>query len=420
MKFFFGIFVSAVCIFSLITPAHSVDVRVCARSCSDGSTYTKCVEVDGLLSQDCHEAIHCPKPLYDEGWAYEFKRGVSFETESECQNALNRMKKDPNLPVIVPEKWKAPAFRRNLNSKQQAIKEAMDWHDEFLLYSPEERLALGQRILSANKRIRAEDYSEQDTRDIARMMFEFVHQVRERTNKTGVYTNSKCAGCSLIVQSIEEKLTSKGCSAISDVISSTLCGATGPALESFCSILLGATEFDAMVSTICESALSKVVDGMGIRDKANLLCSTLTCTNQPTTVSKKSEITGKCDLVGSGDNARATNQRCDELIAICDMAEKGFCVADTIKEFKESVSGGFVEASIKTLADIVTGKTPAAVQSVRDLAVKCTGVKCGGGGDDDDDDDDGSKHVFGSATMDKPFLFAILLVIGVISLVTYF
>jgi len=359
-------------------------IKICGRLCSDGSTYTQCVDTYGSASfGDCHEAVHCPPPLQDSGWSYDLgeDENLRFSEMEPCQNTLNRMMKDPNLPVIVEAEYKPVEIRRALSKEEQAIRDAMEWHHDFSLYSKEEQLSLGQRILAGNKRTRDMIVTEEETREIGRRMFEFVASVRAYTNRSGVYTNSKCAGCSLIVQSIQNKLTSSVCSSISGVVKSTICAATTPVLQSFCNILMDAVEFETLVSTLCENAFSSAIQATNLRERANLLCSSLTCTNQPDVIQSENDITGQCKQVTVGSSERSLNERCDELIAICDMAEKGFCVAGTIKELNEQTSS-FVDCAIDTVASLVLGQTPPVAESVQKLATECMEATCGGGGGD--------------------------------------
>ena len=232
-------------------------------------------------------------------------------------------------------------------------------------------------------------------------MFSFVKNVKENTNKTGVYTNSKCAGCSLIVQSIEEKLTDSMCGYLSDTLRTVVCN-SNPVLEMFCSGLLDGS-LDAvqqMIEEICYSALDGFAEVSGIRERANHICSSLTCTIPPSDVTTDDDITGSCNAVKVGsddDSLRELNERCDELIRICDMAEKGFCIADTIKEIKDEASGDFIDASLKTLQNIACGEMPPVAESVKKLATECSKVKCGG--------------VLASASVTNPLAFVGMIVV---------
>jgi len=353
-------------------------VKICARLCSDGSTYTECIDTYGSASQaDCHERISCPSPLTNVGWAYDLgeSENLRFKELSQCQANLNNMRSKPNLPAIVDKKYEPKSF--SLKKAQGPVGEAMQWHPEYDQYSEEEKVMLGRRIVAGNIRTRDMVYTDEEVREIGRRMFEFVREVQTVTTQSGVYTNGKCAGCSIIVQSIQKKLTASVCSSVTTVVTDVICKAVPPALDSFCGIILNAFEVDTLLTTLCEGAFSKAINATGIATRANLLCSTLTCLNQPDQVQSKSQITGICKIVKTGDTQRSLNERCDQLIRVCDMAEKGFCVATTIKELKEGTSS-FVDAAAGTIAALVKGDVPPVVESVKKLAMECTGVKCGG------------------------------------------
>jgi len=352
-------------------------VKICARVCSDGSTYTECIDTYGSASQgDCHERITCPSPLQNNGWAFDLgeSQNLRFKELSTCQQTLNSLRNKPNLPVIVPQKYK-PVF--SPTEKKGPIQEAMEWHSDYSEYTDEEKLMLGQRIVVGNNKFRDLVFTEEEVRDIGHRMFNFVQEVKKVTTESGVYTNSKCAGCSLIVQSIQEKLTVGMCSTISEVITGTICKASSPVLSTFCNIVLSAGEVDTFLSTLCEGAFSKVINATNIRTRANVLCSTLTCLNQPTKIQSTTQITGQCKTYLVGSSARSLNERCDELIKACDMVEKGFCFASTIKELVSDTKE-FVDASPATLGLLVIGNVKKAADNVIKLATECTGIKCGG------------------------------------------
>jgi len=353
-------------------------------------------------SGDCFYAknmgmISCPSPLRAVSDVYDLgaSRDMTFTNLDDCQRVFDKWKSSPNLPVIVKDNVTAPVKRRD----HDPIREAMEWHDDFSKYTPEEQLILGKRIIQgSNKQARDRSYSDAELREIARGMFGFVQSVKEKSNKTGVYSNSKCAGCSLIVQSIEERLTSSACDSITSVIKGTVCG-SNPVFEIFCSALVSASGVEQIIQGICLSAFDNVIGATGIRDRANYICSSLTCTSPPSQVTSENDIMGTCKIVDGTQDKRSLNERCDELIRICDLAEKGLCISDTLDEIKEIVDDGFVKAGVDTVLSLVNGELPPAVE-VAEKAAKCSGVKCGGGGDDDDDDDDDdSNSSVDSATM---------------------
>jgi len=370
-------------------------VRICAIACSDGSTVAKCCDMFGAMSSgDCFYAkrmgmIDCPSPLHAVSDVYDLgaNQDMTFTNIDDCQRVFDKWKTSPNLPVIVNDNVTAPVKARGYDP----IREAMNWHKDFSKYTAEEQLILGQRIVQGgNKQARDRSYTDQELRDLARGMFGFVQTVREKTNKTGVYSNSKCAGCSLIVQSIEERLTSSACDSITSVIKGTVCG-SNPVFETFCSAIISATGVEQIVEGLCLSAFNNVIGATGIRDRANYICSSLTCTSPPEQVTSENDIMGSCKIVNGAQDKRSLNERCDELIRICDMAEKGLCISDSLNEIKEMLDDGFVKAGINTILSLVNGELPPAVEAAK-KAAKCSGVKCGGG------DDDSSSSIHGTSS----------------------
>jgi hypothetical protein len=374
-------------------------VKICARLCSDGSTYTKCIDTYGSASQgDCHERISCPSPLTNAGDAYDLgeDKNLKFKEISACQKNLDNMRKNPNLPVIVSKKVVPPLSA--FGSEPGSISEAFGWHRHYSEYSDQEKLMLGRRIVTHNKKTRDLVYTDEEVLEVGRRSFEFVQKVIQLSSEAGVYTNSKCAGCSLIMQSIEEKLTSAMCSQASSLVTDVICQLSTPVLSPFCNFIISAVEVDTLLETLCQGVLSSVINATGLRYRANLLCSTLTCENQPSTIQKESQITGNCKAVTAGLLKRSYNERCDQILSLCNMAEKGFCIGTTIKEFKEQ-TGSFVEAAIDTIGNLVIGKTPSAVESVQKLATECMNIKCGG---------------YSSATMSAPITLLLLIALAIL------
>jgi len=384
-------------------------VLVCATPCSDGSTYAACTETFGGISPgDCSWFQTCPEGLSQVGTAYDLGagRGWSFSSVEACEKAFNKLRQKPNKPVIVSDKVTPVISTRGTRND---LHEALQWHSDFSFYSAEEQLLLGQIVVAGNQKTRDRSYSDEKLRSIAHGAFNFVRNVRETTsNKTGVYTNSKCAGCSLIVQSIDQKAGSAICDSIASVIKGSICG-TNPVFEIFCDAATSAVGFDEVLESTCLNLFDGIVSATGIRDRANYICSTLTCTSQKAQITSEDDIMGSCDLKQIGGDTRSLNERCDELIRICDLAEKGLCIKNSLNEIEEMVEGGFVKAGVQTVLNLVNGKLPPALDVAKEAA-KCSKAKCGG---DDDDDED-------SAIMAKPVLSLALVAVFVLFILSHF
>jgi len=412
--------------------ASWASVRICGVVCSDNNTYAQCCDLFGAIqSGDCMWAqqmgyLQCPSPYQPISYPFDLgaNRDLAFTNVDDCQRVFDSWKTSPNLPVIVGDSV-VPPITRN----QNPIREAFEWHDDFSKYSLEEQLELGKRIIEGNNKTRSQAYSDEEVRDIARTMFGFVQSIREKTEKTGVYTNSKCAGCSLIVQSIQERLTSSACDKITSVLKGAVCG-SNPVFELFCNAIVEFTEVDKIVESICLDAFNGVIGATGIRDRANLICSSLTCTSQPSQVTSENDIQGCCSAVTDSNNVRTLNERCDQLIRICDMAEKGLCISDTLDEIKEFVDDGFVKAGLNTILSLVKGDLPPAVDTAK-KAAQCSKVKCGyvfsdSNGDSNNDSNNDSNGEYNdtnasriildddSASHSAPVLFASLVMVFVL------
>jgi len=371
---------SMICV-GVFGQAPWASVKICAVACSDGSTYAQCIDMfGGPSSGDCSYAgIACPPPLQSVSYVYDFgeKDGLAFTSVQDCQVFFDNMRRTPNLPKVVDGTAHANIDVRSRTGSGKGIKEAMEWHKDFSMYTEEEQLLLGQRIIAAaNGNNRTRSYSEEEVRDVARSMFGFVKNIRENTEETGVYTNSKCAGCSLIVQSIEEKLTGDMCDKLTNVIKDSVCG-SNPVFELFCDALedIGIDNLELIVQNICVQAINGVAEASGIRETANYICSTLTCTSQPEEITSEADIMGSCELK---ENSKSYNERCDELLRICDLAEKGICIADAVLEIQDELSGGWIKAGVNIISSLVQGELPAVAESAQKLAVECSNVKCGG------------------------------------------
>jgi len=214
------------------------------------------------------------------------------------------------------------------------------------------------------------------------------------------------------VQSIEERLTASACEDITSVITGAVCG-SNPVFETFCSALVSAAQVDQIIQGICLSAFDSVIGATGIRERANLICSSLTCTSQPSQVTSESDIMGTCNIVQDSGDVRSLNERCDELIRICDLAEKGLCISDSLNEIKELAGEGFVKAGINTILSLVEGELPPVAEAA-EKAAKCSNVKCGGG-DDDESDLSGSL-----SSMTAPILSVALFEVFVLLILSHF
>jgi len=386
--------------------ASWASVRICGIVCSDNNTYAQCCDLFGAIqSGDCMWAqqmgyLNCPSPYHAVSYPFDLgaNRDLAFTNVDACQRVFDSWKTSPNLPVIVSDSV-VPPISRN----QNPMREAFEWHDDFSQYSLEEQLELGKLIVEGNNKTRSQAYSDEEVREIARTMFGFVQSVREKTEKTGVYTNSKCAGCSLIVQSIQEKLTSSTCSTVTSVLKGAVCG-SNPVFEIFCNAIVEFTEVDKIVESICMDAFNGIIGATGIKERANYICSLLTCTNQPAQLTSEKDIQGTCDGVTESNDVRTLNERCDELIRICDLAEKGLCISDSLDEIKEFVDDGFVKAGLSTLLSLVEGELPPPVESARKAAEECSRIKCGGEYDDS----------ISSASQPAPLLFVSLVMVFVL------
>jgi len=407
-------------------------VKICAISCSDGSTYAKCCDMSGAAqSGDCYYAgsplfgdLHCPSPLQPVSYIYDFgaNREWEFLTLEDCQSVFDSISKKPNLPVIVKDSVKPVIDSRTYSNP---IKEAMEWHPEFSMYTDKEQLMLGHRIINANKKTRQISYSDEDVREIAHYMHDYVKRVNEKTNKTGIYSNSKCAGCSLILQNLEERVGSAICDHLSGTITGAICG-SNPVFQPFCEAIASSSGVEEIIQSLCLDVFNGVVGGTGLRERANYVCSALTCTSQPSQITSENDIMGSCKTVGSSENdKRSFNERCDELIRICDMAEKGLCISDALDEIKEVVDGGIIKAGVDTIFSIVNGEKLPVEESAQKLAFECSKVTCGGidygSGDNNDSnsDADGSNQ-FNSASIETPILALTVFVLCILSVFNQF
>ena len=350
-------------------------IRMCSRSCKDGSAIVKCIDTGGASqSGDCYSAtiglypLNCNSATGGNGGEvfdlHKYGGGPKFNSISDCEAISKPLKNNPNIPSISNKKY------------VDVLNSMLYRYDDFNSYSIQEknkiRTLVSQKL---NKRF-ISSFNESTSDDMVRELHGFAIKVRalSTTDTRGIYTNSKCAGCAILIESIIDKVSDTTCDVISDTIESTLCATTGPFMM-FCSAISdksGATDF---ISSLCLTALNEVSTFTSIDDRAKSLCSRLTCNVQSATIKSEYDITGTCTVKtnireGSSELV-AFNERCTQFLNIVELAERGICIADSIKVIKDTFSDP-IEAGLDIIGSLAIGEISNVEESIQNLAEGCS------------------------------------------------
>lgn len=329
-------------------------VGICGLNCQKNGdkatlSITRCCDAFGQangLALDCSDpyfgpggaaAITCPQGYAELGDRYpvyitNVQRSVqySWTSTAECEPFVKQMQQEPNNPAMSSNKI-------IFSARQTSYVSILLEREDFDSFSPEEIQSLVSALekrISPTKSVQFEA-SQVET---LRALHGIAHfWSKKSSSSTGVYTNSKCAGCSVFVEGVVKKGSSLVCDAIKDVVKATLCTLTGP-FASFCNTVtdsvLKISDADKALGSLCELAVTKVANDSKLTVNANKLCSELTCTAPV----QQSQVTGLCEPL----DQKSYNQRCSEFLDVVDLAKKGICIAESIKIIVETAKDPIV------------------------------------------------------------------------------
>jgi hypothetical protein len=363
-----------------VTFAQSVfdSIIICGVSCSDGSTWLGCYEAFGNAQSgggDCSTpglgVSTCPNNLqtlsifnFASAPGETYGTSVKFRSISECNSYLKKMQQNTNIPTYTSKKYQSLNVKRSSKNREY---ELLDKYMSFDNYSESELEELHLLLLPND--LKKRELFESNWKPTLRAFHSYYRKIREATDKPGVFTNSKCAGCSVMVQSIIDSGIDELCGTMQDAMVDALCNRIAGTFNSFCSALVSGSNLAAMVDSICTAALSFTTKG--IADSAVKICSELTCTSpQSNSVTNENQITGTCSALSS----ETINKRCNEFLDAVQLAKKGICIAKgTIEVFDKASEALTPEGTLSALGNLCTGKLPDIFEAATDLAGCITG-----------------------------------------------
>lgn len=361
------------CLVSAIYCQASTDtIRLCTRPCSTGQSITQCVETFGSISSgDCtapNAFPNCP-PGTNSGPVRDLKASSGlnnyWKTVPQCETYRKRMLNVTNSPTVYQPKKQKRSLQMD---PLQELLSRYYFLDQYSQVELSKVSAIIREKLPSAKRA-AFDTNEAE---IIKSVHGFYQFTVSYQNQTGVYTNSKCAGCSVMIQGILEKVTSQACDSIASTITSTLCATTGP-FATFCGIFVDIVTKElesqgvATIGTMCQTAIREFVAGTGVEPFANDICSRVMCTiAQASNPTSKEQLTGNCNFV----NQKVLNERCSQFLTIVQLADRGLCVSGNAIKIINAAKNP-VDATIENLSNLVLGKTPPLVENVQE-ALKCS------------------------------------------------
>jgi len=350
-------------------------------NCGDGSSYLDCYDAFGGVQgvdTDCFGLHHsCPSSLTTlsvSDFAVPSSSGapkiLKFYSLNDCKKYLSNLKKYTNEPAISAQKYSNIHF--NTRSENDRFYELLDLHDNFADFTEDELNELKEAALLKTSSSRREAFLE-DWHESLRAIHKFSAYLKETTSQKGVYTNSKCAGCSVMVNGLINSGVDKICGKANDFVYDMICNKIPETFESFCSALLDAGKVNDMIEAICQGTVGRIANS--VSNVANDLCSELTCTQPQVSsgsITNESQITGTCSVKDS----KVLNERCDEFLDTIALAKKGICIAENALTIVEQVGEGFsnpIKAGLSVLGDLCTGKLPTLVGATMDL-IGCSGA----------------------------------------------
>ena len=287
-----------------------------------------------------------------------------FYTIEACEKVLKAYKSEPNVPAVAYKKYNFDFKKRG----SYTLNELLIKHRNFSNYEDEEVdemiSLLGPKF--SNRR--------EDGLAALRGLHKFTNFVREKTEQKGIYTNSKCAGCSTMVQGLANAGIGAMCDSLTDKIFGIVCDLPEGVFGSFCNVLKS-SDLGETIGMLCNSVAGLATSS--IVEKAAEICSELTCTSPQASsglINELSQLTGTCD------KTKNLNERCDEFLDELACARRGICIAETtIKVFEvaKDVVVNPAKAGLKALADLVVGETPEVYTAITDLTNvhdKCNGI----------------------------------------------